>query len=75
MEKHLTLDTTNLQGTYQAENLEPHEKYGVGEAYQFGGTRVELFLGTKEASPLARIRSGKNWFVFADVWQVKPLEG
>ncbi len=71
----MELDTTNLKEAYKPVALEPHEKYGVGEAYQFGATRVELYLGTGEASPIVRIHVGKDWLLLADVSEVKPMQG
>jgi hypothetical protein len=73
MEKNL--DTTNIKEKYKAKVLETHEKYGVGELYQFGPTIVELYLGTPEVSPIVRIHSGRNWIVLADVSEVKPIQG
>ena len=74
METHLPIDTTTLKTAYAPQALEPHEKYGVGEAYQFGPTRVELYLGTLEAPPIVRIHTGRNWLVLADVSNVQPMQ-
>lgn len=69
------LDTTILKEAYNAQALEPHEKYGAGELYQFGPTKIELYLGTSEASPIVRIHSGRDWLVLADVSEVRPMQG
>src|SRR6266700_2052350 len=75
METHFPLDTTTLKTALSPQALEPHEKYGAGEAYQFGPTRVELYLGTLEAPPIVRIHTGRNWLVLADVSNVQPMQG
>jgi hypothetical protein len=74
MEKHLPLDTTTLKTAYSPQALVPHEKYGVGEVYQFGPTRVELYLGTDEVSARVRILMSDASLGLLNVSQVKPSQ-
>lgn len=74
MENSSTLDTSSLKSSYEKQPLEPHEKFGVGELYQFGTTRVEIYTGLRETKPVVRLRMPGGLLAFSDVAFVKPNE-
>lgn len=71
METTFKLDTTQLQAELTSQSLPAHEKFGTGESYQFGVTRVELYQGVAEVPPVARIRMPGGNLVFSDISDVK----
>lgn len=72
MESSQPLDTTLLRETYQAQPLEPHAKYGSGEAYRFGAAIVELYLGHDDVPSLARLRLPDELLMLRHVVEIKP---
>src|SRR5579872_6091059 len=70
-----SLDTTAIKAVYNPQPLEPHEQFGIGEVYQFGPTRVELYSGTDKTPPIVRIRiPGVTAQTFAYVSVIKPSQ-
>lgn len=68
------LDTTNLKTMLPSQPIETHDRFGVGELYQLGVTRVELFMGTTDSSPVARLRMPGGMLAFSDVSEVKAMQ-
>lgn len=74
MENGSAIDTTQIKAAYNAQALEAHERFGVGELYQFGPTRVELYAGLNQTPPVVRLRIPGGLLVFTDISAIKPSQ-
>jgi hypothetical protein len=74
MEKSSPLDTTSIRAVYKAQDIEPHEKYGPGEWYQFGAIKIELYFGLLEAPPIVCLRVPGGMLFLTDVSNVTPSQ-
>src|SRR5579859_7183467 len=72
MEKTVPLDTAAMKAAYNAQAIDAHERFGVGELYQFGETKVELYPGMGETAPTVRVRMPGGLLAFSNVVGVKP---
>ncbi len=74
MESSISLDTSAMKTAYSPQALEAHERFGVGELYQFGTTQVELYPGMGETAPVVRLRMPGGLLAFSDIIAVKPSD-
>jgi hypothetical protein len=72
METSRGLDTASLKEAFSAAPLDSHEKFGIGEVYQIGRIRLELFTGQETTPPIARIRMPGGILSLSDVAAITP---
>jgi len=69
-----SLDTSATKTAFNPLALESHERFGVGELYQFGATSIELYPGLGETAPVVRLRMPGGLLAFSNVVAIKPSE-
>ena len=63
-----------LQAAYERQEIPPHVRFGDGERYTFGTTRVDVYSNPPELAPVVQMRMNSGGLLLGDVLHVLPTQ-